>query len=217
MAKLGPVDAPLVPTLILVAGGYTMWFAIHYWRDTAQAYPSGPVKAVLTGKGLPKPVREGSAADPNAAALGNLGQTLASSATAAANASGQAAATAGGAVGNLGSTFTGTAPSGIVTPAEMVSFWTELGGDPAQAQYAAGVMMAESSGDPNSTSSNPDGGINVGLFQLDTKGFGAGHTVAELKDPTLNTRITIMATRNGTDWADWADPYVAAHGTHGAG
>jgi hypothetical protein len=75
--------------------------------------------------------------------------------------------------------------------------------------------MAESSGDTLSQSSNPDGGTNWGLWQLDTKGVGAGHPVADLTDPVKSTQITIMATRNGTDWADWADSYTAIHGTQG--
>jgi hypothetical protein len=213
MADLSP--PPLIPTLILVTGGYIAWFAIHYWRDTAQSYPTGPVKSVLTGKGVPAPIREGSSSDPNAQAegLGTLSNGLASS---------LAATGAGASIGSLatpsgGSSSTSTS-SGVLTQAAVVSLWVENGGAEDQAQFAAGVANAESSYDPNSTSANPDGGTNVGLYQLDTPGgVGAGHTIEELKDPVLNTRITIMATRNGTDWADWADPYITAHGTHGAG
>lgn len=216
MAKIGPVNAPLIPTMILVSGGYLMWFAVHYWRDTQQTYPSGPVKAVLTGKGIPDPVREGSTADPNSAGFTNLANTLSQAAGTVAGSTTSAgnAGAAAGAAGQAAAGATGSTPA-VFTSADMVSFWTQNGGDPKRAQFAAGVMMAESSGNPNATSSNPDGGTNVGLFQLDTRGVGAGHTVAELKDPTKNTQITIMATRNGTDWADWADPFVDAHGTHG--
>lgn len=215
MADLSP--PPLIPTIILVTGGYIAWFAIHYWRDTTQAYPTGPVKAVLTGKGVPAPVREGSAADPNAAAngFGNLATTIGNS---------TAALGAGATIGSVAPTGTGATGgsssrgySGVLTRDEVVSLWVLNGGAEDQAQFAAGVANAESSYDPNSTSSNPDGGTNVGLYQLDTPGgVGAGYTIEELKDPVLNTRITIMATRNGTDWADWADPYITAHGTHGA-
>lgn len=206
MAKLGPVDAPLIPTMILITGGYVMWFAVHYWRDTAQVYPTGPVKAVLTGKGMPAPVREGSADDPNAAAEG-VGAAL--SGDLAAQGAGAAAAAGGAAIAG------GSAAAGNYSGAAMESFWVQNGGDPARAEYAAGVVNAESGGDPTAESDNPDGGTNVGLFQLDTKGVGSGHTVAELQDPTLNTQITIMATENGTNWSEWADPYVDAHGTSG--
>lgn len=58
------------------------------------------------------------------------------------------------------------------------------------AVMAVAVALAESSGDPNATSPNPDGGTNVGLFQLDTPGgVGAGHTEAQLKSPALNAQI----------------------------
>ena len=58
------------------------------------------------------------------------------------------------------------------------------------AQMAVAVALAESGGDPDQTSSNPDGGTNVGLFQLDTPGgVGAGHTVSQLKAPALNAQI----------------------------
>lgn len=200
MPKLGPVDAPLIPTIILVTGGYLMWFAVHYWEDTQQAYPSGPVKSVLTGKGIPTPTKED-----DTAAIEQYVQAT-SQAAAAESGVGAGAGAAGGAAAGSG---------GIFSSADMVKFWAQNGGDPARAEYAAGVMMAESGGRPDVTSSNPDGGTNVGLFQLDTKGVGAGHTVAELQNAATNTRITIMATRNGTDWADWADPFVDAHGHSG--
>jgi Lysozyme like domain len=211
MAKIGPVNAPLIPTMILIAGGYVMWFAVHYWRDTAQVYPTGPVKAVLTGKGMPAPVREGSAADPGASALG-IGD---SEGTAADGLAGDLAAQGAGAAAAAGGAAIAGSGSGSYSGAAMESFWIANGGDPARAEYAAGVVNAESGGDPDATSSNPDGGTNVGLFQLDTKGVGSGHTIAELQDPTLNTQITIMATENGTNWSEWADPFVDAHGTAG--
>lgn len=210
MAKIGPVDAPLIPTIILVTGGYIAWFAVHYWRDTTQVYPSGPVKSILTGKGLPKPVREGSAQDPQASAHGftDLSTTIGNATTGIA---------AGTGVGDLGSS---TTPGSVATlshysDAQVAELWTTNGGDPDKTQWVQGIVTAESGGDPNSTSSNPDGGTNVGLFQLDTKGVGSGYTIEELKDPVRNTQITIMATRNGTDWADWGDTFTATHGYQG--
>ncbi len=56
------------------------------------------------------------------------------------------------------------------------------------------------------TSSNPDGGTNVGLWQLGTEGVGAGYSVSELQNALTNARITVRATRNGTDWSQWATP-----------
>lgn len=92
--------------------------------------------------------------------------------------------------------------------------WTSNGGDPRTAAFAAKVAMAESGGRADVTSSNPDGGTNVGIFQLDTKGVGSGYSVAQLQNANLNTRITIMATHNGTNWSEWGDPVTAAVGHH---
>lgn len=49
-------DAPVIPVMILSAGAYLMWFGVHYWR-TDTAWPTDPVKAVLTGKPIPVPDR----------------------------------------------------------------------------------------------------------------------------------------------------------------
>ena len=91
--------------------------------------------------------------------------------------------------------------------------WTDNGGPASTAAFAAAVAMAESGGSATVTSRNPDGGTNVGIFQLDTPGgVGAGYTIAELQNPNLNTQITILATNGGTDWRDWGDPVTAAVG-----
>jgi Lysozyme like domain len=131
-------------------------------------------------------------------------------------AGGQATATSSTAAGGIYPTVSGAAPPGgaflnvaatTYTPAMLQALWQQAGGSAATAQNAACHAMQESSGDPDSTSSNPDGGTNVGLWQLDTPGgVGAGYTVAQLQNPLTNARVTVMATRNGTDWSDWATP-----------
>jgi hypothetical protein len=87
-----------------------------------------------------------------------------------------------------------------------MTLWRQAGGSAAAANNAACHAMQESSGDPKVTSGNPDGGTNVGLWQLDTRGVGAGYTVAQLQNPMTNAHITVMATRNGTNWSQWATP-----------
>lgn len=53
--------APVIPIIIIGTGFYLAWFGIHYWgSDTT--WPSTPVKAVLTGKPLPAPAGQTSAA-----------------------------------------------------------------------------------------------------------------------------------------------------------
>lgn len=104
----------------------------------------------------------------------------------------------------------GQAPahSGTYDTASLGVLWVSQGGSGQTAFEAANVAMAESSGNPDATSSNPDGGTNVGLWQLDTKGVGAGYTVEQLQDPATNARITVMHTANGTNWSAWNDAVV---------
>lgn len=44
-------DAPVLPLLIIMVGGYLAWFGIHYWRS-AITWPSDPLKSFLQGNGL---------------------------------------------------------------------------------------------------------------------------------------------------------------------
>jgi hypothetical protein len=88
--------------------------------------------------------------------------------------------------------------------AQLEGLWIANGGNKAVAPIAAAIAEAESSGQSAVTSANPDGGVNVGLWQLDTKGKGAGHTVAQLQDPATNAALAVKGSSNGTDWSAWA-------------
>lgn len=116
---------------------------------------------------------------------------------------------------------TGTASSGIAqsTPGSVsnptagewshdgvMKLWQQVGGSAGSANNAACHAIQESQGNASITSPNPDGGTNVGLFQLDTKGVGAGHTIAELQNPVTNARITVQATNDGQNWSEWSSP-----------
>ena len=90
-----------------------------------------------------------------------------------------------------------------LTYAQLEALWISNGGSKATAPVAAAIAEAESSGLIGSTSSNPDGGTNVGLWQLDTKGVGAGYSVAQLSDPDTNAAVAVKGSGNGTDWSDW--------------
>lgn len=182
-------DAPVIPLVILGTGMYLAWFGVHYWRSDTK-WPTDPVKSVLQGK----PVPGQSAAAPVSAEL-----------TADIRAYSGGASTPGGTPPN-----SHAASANSYTQSGVAQLWTSLGGDSSTAGFAAQVAMAESGGSTTVTSSNPDGGTNVGLFQLDTNGVGAGHTVQELQDAQVNTQITIMATGNGHNWAQWSNPVVNA-------
>jgi hypothetical protein len=111
-----------------------------------------------------------------------------------------------GAGSTSGSLATTTAGASTYDQASLEALWQQAGGSAATAHNAGCHGMQESSGNSKVTSANPDGGTNVGLWQLDTKGVGAGYTVAQLQNPLTNARITVMATANGTDWSEWATP-----------
>lgn len=104
----------------------------------------------------------------------------------------------------VGSTSNPTA--GQWTHSGLMTLWQSAGGSAATANNAACHAIQESSGDASITSPNPDGGVNVGLWQLDTKGVGAGFTVAQLQNPQTNAMIAVRGSHNGTDWSQWATP-----------
>lgn len=119
----------------------------------------------------------------------------------------QAAPISGGAaVQTASGPGTANPTAGTWTHAGLVKLWQQVGGSAATANNAACHAIQESSGNASVTSPNPDGGTNVGLWQLDTKGKGAGYTVAQLQNPQINARVAVQGSRNGTDWSAWATP-----------
>jgi hypothetical protein len=89
------------------------------------------------------------------------------------------------------------------TYAQLEGLWINAGGSAATAPIAAAIAMAESGGNPTVTSANPDGGTNVGPWQLDTLGVGSGYSVAQLQDPAVNAAVAVNGSANGTNWSDW--------------
>lgn len=177
-------DAPILPLLLMGFGAYLLWFMVKYFRDQNVHWPSDPVKSILQGHGLPKHV----AAATVTAQLSQAIQTAQSAAPSAAPGAGGAPALPG---------------SGEYTHSQLETIWKLAGGSPARADLAAAIAQAESGGVPSVTSSNPDGGTNVGLWQLDTRGKGTGHTIAQLKNASTNARVTVAASSNGADWSAW--------------
>jgi hypothetical protein len=178
---------PLIPVVLLGTGAYLAWFGTHYFGSDTK-WPTDPVKAVLTGKPLPVP----------------SGQHTAPAVAASIEATAATADTQTG----VGATSTATGNSGAAginyTKSTLETLWTSNGGSAGTANIASAIALAESSGQSQATSSNPDGGTNVGLWQLDTKGVGAGYTVAQLQAAVTNARVTIMGSANGTNWSAWA-------------
>lgn len=50
-------DSPVLPIVMILIGGWLMWFGVHYWRDKTTIWPTDPVKDVLQGKNPPAPDR----------------------------------------------------------------------------------------------------------------------------------------------------------------
>lgn len=180
-------DAPIVPILLLMGGFYLVWFGVKYWEDTTVIWPSDPVKSVLQGKGLPSH---------------NVATTTAIELDSAESQQ----ATAGASASPGGSPPTGPVAPGLshYSPTQLEQLWIMAGGDPGKASVASCIAQHESSGDPSAESPNPDGGTNVGLWQLDTKGKGAGFSITQLKNPLTNARVAVKGSSNGTDWSAWS-------------
>lgn len=91
-----------------------------------------------------------------------------------------------------------------LTIRQLYALARRAGLQPADAAVAAAVGMAESSGRTWVTSPNPDGGTNVGIWQLDTPGGeGAGYTAEELADPWTNAKVMAKTTQQGKNWGPW--------------
>jgi lysozyme-like protein len=116
----------------------------------------------------------------------------------------QTTAIADAASSSATSSSSSSSGTGTYNHASLMTLWQAAGGSASTANNAACHAMQESSGRPAVTSANPDGGQNVGLWQLDTRGVGAGYTVAELSDPMTNARITVEATSDGANWSEWS-------------
>lgn len=118
-----------------------------------------------------------------------------------------AASTSTGSGGSVAGVQASALPSaGTYDHDQLMALWQQAGGSAATANNAACHAIQESSGNPQVTSANPDGGTNVGLWQLDTKGVGAGYSVAELQNALNNARVAVFGSHNGTNWSDWATP-----------
>jgi Lysozyme like domain len=104
----------------------------------------------------------------------------------------------------VGSGSFGAVLGGTYSNSQLQGLWIMAGGNPSKAAVAACIADHESSGNPKATSPNPDGGTNVGLWQLDTNGKGAGYTVAQLQDPITNARLAVKGSANGADWSAWS-------------
>ena len=177
--------APIIPVLLVVAGGYLAWFGVHYWRQDLK-WPSDPVKAALQGKGLPA-----SSPPPavSASLTADISSVTAASATAA-EGKGVPAAAAGG------SAYQGKLPAGsaqntarlllakfgwaATEMVPLVKLWTRESGWSATARNrSSGAFgIAQALGHGTSCSAAPDGtneyGPEYGLTCAEAQQANAG-------------------------------------------
>lgn len=121
-------DAPLLPVVMILAGGYLAWFGVHYWTSDVK-WPSDPVKSVLTGQGLP-------AANPEPSVHSQIVADT-SALQADPDKSGGSTSTSSGNVPV-------SPPGATATFKQVRDWWTGAGGPAAVAPIAAAIAAAES-------------------------------------------------------------------------
>jgi hypothetical protein len=90
------------------------------------------------------------------------------------------------------------------TYAQLEGLWVNAGGSSATAPFAAAIAEAESGGQEAVTSANPDGGTNVGPWQIDTTN---GYSAEYLSNGANNAAAAVSMSQGGANWGDW-ETYV---------
>ena len=85
--------------------------------------------------------------------------------------------------------------------------WTSQGGPAAWAPLAAGIALAESSGDPTAANTSDPYGGSYGLWQIngshDPSGYADPTWVAQMEQPANNAAEAVALSGGGTDWQPW--------------
>jgi hypothetical protein len=84
------------------------------------------------------------------------------------------------------------------TYAQLKQLWIQNGGNPAAADIAAAVALAESGGDSSATNTNTDGSTDRGLWQINSV-----HGALSTFDVTGNVKAAIQVSNNGANWSPW--------------
>lgn len=83
---------------------------------------------------------------------------------------------------------------------QIADAWVAAGGDPGKRDWACAIALAESGGNPRAISLSGD----YGLYQINTSNWPAfGLSIGNVFDVSVNTKVAISLSRNGTDWGDW--------------
>lgn len=76
--------------------------------------------------------------------------------------------------------------------------WDHAGGNPASAEMAASIAMAESGGDPGATDDDGNGTVDRGYFQINSI-WGSLSTY----NPMANARAAVRISHDGRNWSPW--------------
>lgn len=95
---------------------------------------------------------------------------------------------------------------GAYTYSQLEDLWIKNGGDPARANIAAAVALAESSGRPNATDYDNNGTVDRGLWQINSV-----HGSLSSFDVNLNTQAAINISNNGQNWTPWVTYNTGAY------
>ena len=84
--------------------------------------------------------------------------------------------------------------------------WMAAGGAPSQAQTAASIAMAESSGNAYASDHNSNGTVDRGYWQINSI-HGAQSTFS----PAANARAAVAISGDGTNWSPWVTYTTGAY------
>lgn len=101
-------------------------------------------------------------------------------------------------VGHAGGDMMFTGGGGEYGKAALMNLWTQIGGNPAVANLAAAVALAESGGNSAASNHNTNGTIDRGLWQINSI-----HGALSTFDAAGNARAAKVISGNGSDWSPW--------------
>lgn len=84
--------------------------------------------------------------------------------------------------------------------------WDHAGGNPASAEMAASIAMAESGGDPGATDDDGNGTVDRGYWQINSV-----HGAQSTYDPRANARAAVQISGDGTNWTPWVTYNTGAY------
>lgn len=94
----------------------------------------------------------------------------------------------------------GNAPTNAktYTQEQLRELWVQAGGNPAYAQIASAIAMAESTGNAGATDDDSNGTQDRGLWQINSS-----HGSLSTYVPLANARAAVQISDDGTNWLPW--------------